>query len=66
MYLTAVGFVMVVAGLEINDDTDIEVPGIDTGVPDYSKLLFAGGFLTTLFWVWKINYYSDYDNGSLQ
>ena len=51
MYLTAVGFAMVVAGIAINDDTDIEVPGIDTSVPDYTKLLFAGGFLTTLFWV---------------
>ena len=51
MYLTAVGFVMVVTGFEINDDTDIDIPGVDTGVPDYTKLLFAGGFLTTLFWV---------------
>ena len=51
MYLTAVGFVMVIAGIEINTDIDIEIPEVDTNVPDYTKLLFAGGFLTTLFWV---------------
>ena len=42
---------MVAAGVAINFVTDIDIPGVDTSVPDYTKLLFAGGFLTTLFWV---------------
>ena len=41
-YLTAVGFVMVLEGIFIN--------GSDNN-PDYTNILFAGGFLTTVFWV---------------
>ena len=41
MYLTAVGFVMVLNGIFINDS--------DT--PISANLFFAGGFLTTIFWV---------------
>ena len=42
MYVTAVSGVMVTAGISIRNDDDI---------PDFVKLLFAGGFLTTFFWV---------------
>ena len=61
MYLTAIGYVTVVAGIFIDNasdsdrdyiydyDIDVQLPEIE--VPDYIKLLFAGGFLTTLFWV---------------
>ena len=61
MYLTAVGYVTVANGIFIGDasdsdydyiydyDIDVQLPEIE--VPDYIKLLFAGGFLTTLFWV---------------
>ena len=49
MYLTAIGYGMVAAGIFIDfaDEYDDE----DNKIPDYIKLLFAGGFLTTLFWV---------------
>jgi hypothetical protein len=46
MYLTAVGYVMVFTGILID---------IDVGNIDYIRLHFAGGFLTTLFWVCYIN-----------
>ena len=41
MYLTAVGFVMVRWGIYIHDSDGL----------DFINLGFAGGFLTTLFWV---------------
>ena len=46
MYLTAVGFVMVSDGIGIDISNDYH-----TDVPVDAKLSFAGGFLTTLFWV---------------
>ena len=52
MYLTGVGFPMVLAGIQISDINDANVPGVDP--PDYTNLLFAGGFLTTVFWVWNL------------
>ena len=51
MYLTAVGYGMIAAGIVINIDIDIPGVDVDTNIPDYVKLYFAGGFLTTLFWV---------------
>ena len=43
MYITAVSGVMVDTGGDIRNYDDI---------PDYKKLQFAGGFLTTFFWVY--------------
>ena len=55
MYLSAVGFVLVAAGIAIDFDNDNEY-GIDFEVVDDDlrttfNLLFAGGFITTFFWV---------------
>ena len=47
MYLTGVGYGMIGAGIQINTN----IPEVDIDIPDYANLLFAGGFLTTLFWV---------------
>ena len=44
MYITAVSWVLVQAGLLIRN--------VDDGLPVYIKLQFAGGFLTTFFWVY--------------
>ena len=49
MYLTAVGYGMVVAGVAIRSLND--VPEVNIDIPDYLNLLFGGGFLTALFWV---------------
>ena len=55
MYLTAIGYGMVEAGIVIDlaDDYDYDYDNGfgDDNIPDHNKLLFAGGFLTTLFWV---------------
>ena len=48
MYLTAVGYGMIETGIAINGGDD---------VPDYTNLVFAGGVLTTLFWVCTDTYY---------
>ena len=50
MYLTGVGYGMVFAGIYIRDINDADVPRLNS-----PNLLFAGGFLTTLFWVYKTN-----------
>ena len=47
MYLTAIGFVMVFYGIII--DSTSAIPGFVNF--NYTNLLFAGGFLTTIFWV---------------
>ena len=53
MYLSAIGFGMVVGGIVIH---------LDSGLEDFDQLdklfravreIFAGGFITTLFWVRK-------------
>lgn len=56
MYLSAVGFVLIGAGIAIDFDMDNEY-GIDFEDVDDLRttlnLLFAGGFLTTFFLVYK-------------
>ena len=51
MYLSAVGYGMVTFGIYINNVSDDDV---SNGSEDYDrsfKLMFAGGFITTLFLV---------------
>ena len=49
MYLSAVGFKLVVAGIAIRGFEDaLEV---DDDIEEFTNLFFAGGFITTLFWV---------------
>ena len=51
MYLSAVGYGMVLGGIYINTTSDDDVPDdLDNGL----KLVFAGGLITTLFWVWCV------------
>ena len=48
MYLSAVGYGMVFGGIYINSISDDDVPDdLDNGL----KIVFAGGFITTLFLV---------------
>ena len=49
MYMSAIGFGLALGGIYINalDDDDDIPDDFDTGF----KLMFAGGFITTLFWV---------------
>ena len=50
MYISAIGFGLAWGGIYINaldDDNDGNPDDIDSGF----KLMFAGGFITTLFWV---------------
>ena len=52
MYISAVGYCMVGGGIYIEALSDVENTGdIDDDLDNGLKLLFAGGFLTTLFWV---------------
>ena len=57
MYMTGIGFVMVFYGIiidQLNDDNSDE---------SYNRL-FAGGFLTTFFWVYvTINFTYPYTKG---
>ena len=48
MYITAVSGVMVLAGTLIRNYDD---DAYDDDLPDFVKVLFAGGFMTTFFWV---------------
>ena len=50
MYLTAVGFTLIAAGIGINFFNENNADSRDD-LPDYASLFFAGGLLTTLFWV---------------
>ena len=47
MYITAVSGVLVQTGIIIHSYESYP----DASVPDYYKKQFAGGFLTTFFWV---------------
>ena len=49
MYLSAVGFGMVFGGIIVKLG-DLEANKIDRSY----ELTFAGGFITTLCWVWQI------------
>lgn len=52
MYLSAVGFVLVAAGIAIDFDNDNEYSiDFDDDLRTAFNLLFAGGFITTFFWV---------------
>ena len=51
MYLSAVGYVLVGAGIVIKDTEDIDHGDDDSGFLQAIDVLFAGGFITTLFWV---------------
>ena len=52
MYISAVGYGMVGGGIYIESISDVEnTDNIDDDFDNGQKLLFAGGFLTTLFWV---------------
>ena len=46
MYITAVSGVLIQAGIIINNPDFVF-----NDIPNYVKLQFAGGFLTTFFWV---------------
>ena len=50
MYLSAVGYVLVVTGIVIKNTEGIDHDD-DFGLLDAVDVLFAGGFITTLFWV---------------
>jgi hypothetical protein len=50
MYLSAVGHGMVVGGIYINSTSDDDVPDEFDDYDKGLKLVFAGGFITTLFW----------------
>ena len=57
MYLSAVGYVLVGAGIVIKNTEDID-HDVDDTIADLLEafdVLFAGGFITTLFWVSKIS-----------
>ena len=54
MYLSAVGHGMVVGGIYINSTSDDDVPDEFDDYDKGLKLVFAGGFITTLFWVWCV------------
>ena len=59
MYISAVGFGMIEAGIYIESISDVEnTDNIDDDLYNGQRLLFAGGFLTTLFWV----SYKQYNN----
>ena len=49
MYMSAIGYGLASGGIYINalDDDDNPDKDVDTGL----KLIFAGGLVTTLFWV---------------
>ena len=52
MYISAVGYGMVGGGIYVESPYDLDIPDdtyedLDKGL----KLVFAGGFITTLFWV---------------
>ena len=52
MYISAVGYGMVFGGIYIEAISDVEnTDDIDDDLVNGQRLLFAGGFLTTLFWV---------------
>ena len=52
MYISAVGYCMVGSGIYIEALSDVEnTADIDYEFDNGVKLMFAGGFLTTLFWV---------------
>ena len=51
MYLSAVGFVLVLAGIVIKNTEDLDHDDDDSGLYDAYDVLFAGGLITTLFWV---------------
>ena len=50
MYLTGIGYGMIIAGISINDFNESDPPP-GAEISEYLNLLFAGGFLTTIFWV---------------
>ena len=59
MYISAVGYAMVGGGIFIESLSDVEnTDNIDDDLDNGQRLLFAGGFLTTLFWV----SYEQYNN----
>lgn len=67
MYVSAVGYSMVFAGINIGQLEDVKEQYGDAIYDEYLKdyeiansLLFAGGFLTTLFMVWHAEYYNYY------
>ena len=49
MYITAVSGVLIQTGIIIHNFAEVFPGG---SVPDYYKVQFAGGFLTTFFWVY--------------
>ena len=54
MYLSAVGYGMVLGGIYINITSDADVPDELDDLDNGLKLVFAGGLITTLFWVWCV------------
>ena len=58
MYISAVGYGMVGGGIYIESISDVENADviIDDDLDNGQRLLFAGGFLTTLFWVSYVQY----------
>ena len=52
MYISAVGYCMVGSGIYVESQSNVDI--IDDTYEDLDKglkLVFAGGFITTLFWV---------------
>ena len=54
MYLSAVGYGMVFGGIYIDSTSDVDVPDEFDDVDNGLKLVFAGGLITSLFWVWCV------------
>ena len=51
MYLSAVGFVLVYAGIVIKNTEDYDDDDDDSGLLEAYDVLFTGGLITTFFWV---------------
>ena len=51
MSLSAVGYVLVLAGIFIKNTEGIDHDDDDSGLLQAMDMLFAGGLITTFFWV---------------
>ena len=55
MYMSAVGYVLVLYGIIINEYTE-ELDNLDEEYQHGFNLMFSGGLITTIFWVWLSHY----------
>ena len=52
MYISAVGYCMVAGGIYVESQSDVDISDYtDEDLDKGLSLVFAGGFITTLFWV---------------